>query len=194
MQSNDPIGLVTDIWQRAKEHPLLRQKSAICIATIDTDGFPDGRFVDLKQIDEQGFTLCCSYQSDKGKAIDSCDKVALTAWWEPVGYQIRVQGRANPLSGELAEQYWQSRNHSAQIISSTFQQSEPADSVDAIKEQFLEAQEHKKKQSIPRPDNWGGYCVEPKRIELLKFEDSRLHLRRNFTKLSGQWQCQILQP
>ncbi|BDX06007.1 pyridoxine/pyridoxamine 5'-phosphate oxidase [Planctobacterium marinum] len=191
---NDPTAMVAEIWQQARQHPLLKQKSVICISTIDSDGFPDARFVDLKQVNSQGFTICSGYQSDKGRAIAACDKVALTAWWEPVGYQIRIQGRATKISDALAQQYWQSRNHSAQVISSRFQQSEPCVSIDTVKQQFLDAQALLHDKSIPRPKSWGGYCVEPKRIELLKFEDSRLHLRHNFTKLSDQWQCQILQP
>ncbi|WP_223229869.1 pyridoxine 5'-phosphate oxidase C-terminal domain-containing protein [Pseudoalteromonas piscicida] len=47
---------------------------------------------------------------------------------------------------------------------------------------------------MPRPKNWGGYCINPISIEFLTFAKTRLHLRESFERNGGQWKKQWLQP
>lgn len=190
----DPIERLQTIWSQAKNNPLLQQKSAVCVSTINAEGFPDGRFVDLKEISQAGILFCSGYDSQKGRDIARNPKVAMTAWWEPVDYQVRLFGVAEKIDSSLADKYWQSRHQSARIISAHMQQSLPADSLQAIQENFKNAQAQWQEKMVPRPANWGGYRVIPQQIELLRFEASRLHYRECFTKTGSQWHYQVLQP
>ena len=51
---------------------------------IDESGFPNGRFVDLKSVDENGFTFCTYLDSAKGMQIQINPKTAMTVWWDHV--------------------------------------------------------------------------------------------------------------
>jgi pyridoxamine 5'-phosphate oxidase len=191
----NPFAKLRDWWQQAITNSPLKQKSAVCISTIDKQGFPAARFVDLKDITSTGLVFCSYLDSAKGAHIDHNNKVALTAWWEHLGKQIRVVGKASRISDRDANQYWQSRSRAAQITTLSCKQSEPIADLDDLHAQVktnTEKLEHQP--NIPRPDNWGGYLVEPISIEFLTFKDDRLHIREVFSLEGSNWQKQLLQP
>lgn len=204
--SENPIPIFIQRWQTALQDSPLQQKNAVCVSTINEDGFPDGRFVDLKQVDDAGFIFCTDLDSQKGHDIRNNDKVAITAWWDHVGYQIRITGRASQIDEELATIFWQTRSRSAQLTTSCFTQGLPIADAEAVTQKFTDFADKNSEKTIAKPLNWGGYRVTPQIIEFLTFKESRLHLREKFTRtknltgqitLTGQdndWQKQILQP
>lgn len=54
---DNPITKFENWWQEALINSPLQQQSAVCVSTIDEDGFPSGRFVDLKSASEKGFVF-----------------------------------------------------------------------------------------------------------------------------------------
>ena len=46
----------------------------------------------------------------------------------------------------------------------------------------------------PRPEHWGGYQVNPQRIEFWQGRPSRLHDRINYRKVNNQWMIERLAP
>ena len=181
-------------WRQAKADPSLKHKGAACVSTIDEDGFPNARFVDLKAATQDGFTFCTFFDSRKGVEIERCPKVALTIWWENVGYQVRIQGTASRITRASAGEYWRSRTRDAQLTTLCSRQSAPLlserqllDQLAALRESFGDAE-------IPLPDNWGGYIVDPVSVEFLTFKDDRLHVRERHTRTGDGWCRQLLQP
>lgn len=191
---SDPIKKFDLWWQQAKENSPLQQKSVVCISTINADGFPEGRFVDLKSADEEGFTFCTYLDSSKGQDIARNPKVALTIWWDHLGYQVRVVGSAKPIDDATAEKYWQTRNREAQLTTMCFEQSQPLSSESELVSRFKQASECMQEQDIAKPNNWGGYIIKPVSIEFLTFAESRLHLRELYTKDKDSWLKSLLQP
>ena len=54
--------------------------------------------------------------------------------------------------------------------------------------------EFKDLEVIPRPAHWGGYCVNPERIEFWQGRQNRLHDRILFKKVDGDWKIERLSP
>ena len=49
--------------------------------------------------------------------------------------------------------------------------------------------------SVPLPDNWGGYRIDPVMIEFWQGRPSRLHDRIRFTRIErGNWRRERLSP
>ncbi|MDF2176915.1 pyridoxamine 5'-phosphate oxidase [Aliiglaciecola sp. CAU 1673] len=190
----DPIQQFNQWWQAAVKDSPLRQKSAVCISTINKDGFPSGRYVDLKAVDKEGFVFCTYLDSDKGRDIVNNPKVALTAWWDHMGYQVRVTGQANAIDDVKAQSYWQTRGRDAQLTTHAFAQSRPLDSQADLKSRFEAISEAFRDKGVEKPQNWGGYCIAPQTIEFLTFQENRLHLREKYLRLAQGWQLQLLQP
>ena len=190
----DPILKFKNWWGQALSNSPLKYKSAACVSTINKDGFPSGRFVDLKAVDEKGFTFCTSLDSTKGLDIQTNPKVALTFWWEHVSYQVRVLGIATELDEALAIEYWNSRTREAQITSSCFQQSKVLENESDLSVRFEKTKSSLGEQDIPKPDSWGAYIIAPVSIEFLHFKESRLHLRELFEVNENEWEKSLLQP
>ncbi|MEO3879485.1 pyridoxine/pyridoxamine 5'-phosphate oxidase [Rheinheimera fenheensis] len=191
---DNPISKFESWWQEALANSQLQQQSAVCVSTIDENGFPAGRFVDLKSVSDSGFIFCTYFDSAKGKHIKREPKTAMTIWWDHVGYQIRVVGLAQVIPDTEADCFWQARSRSAQIITTAFKQSETLNSENDLVTRLEAASTHFADRPVPRPNNWGGYCIKPISIEFLTFRQSRLHLRELFEFKSNGWIKQLLQP
>ncbi len=181
-------------WKSALINSPLKQKNAVCISTIDSNGFPSGHFVDLKSVNEIGFIFCTYLNSAKGEHLKENSKIALTLWWDHVGYQVRVLGEAEPINENEAFTYWRTRNKEAQLTTTAFQQSkllaneeELQSRIDRVSNQYINSE-------IPQPKAWGGYTIKPQSIEFLTFRESRLHLRELYTLKEGAWYKSLLQP
>ena len=191
---DNPIEKFKTWWEDSLSNTPLKQKSAVCVSTINNEGFPEGRFVDLKSVSENGFTFCTYLDSSKGSDIRRNSKVSLTVWWDHVGYQVRVVGIAEQISDLEASKYWQTRNRDAQLTTVSFAQSKPLSSESELSEKFDLMSKEVGSQSIPKPENWGGYIVRAVSIEFLTFKESRLHLRELFQENEGHWNKSLLQP
>jgi len=190
----EPLKKFKEWWNKALINSPLSQKNAVCISTIDKYGFPSGRFVDLKSAGEEGFVFCTYLDSMKGQEIKINPKIAMTIWWDHVGLQIRVIGKIRELPRSTAQQLWLSRSREAQLTTVCSQQSQRLDDKDQLVKQLDEAREQYKEKIIPKPNNWGGYIIEPLKIEFLQFKESRLHTRELFEKTDSKWTKQFLQP
>lgn len=184
---------IKQLWESAKINSPLTQKSAVCVSTIDSAGFPQSRFVDLKEIDQLGFTFCTSYNSEKGNHLSNNPKISLVAWWDYIGYQVRVVGKAVTISNELADKFWSTRSKEAHVATSCFKQSEVWDSVDSMENRYASVLAASPA-SIARPNSWGGYSVVPNSIEILKFKANRVHIREQYSRDGTSWKMQLLQP
>ncbi|SDU32644.1 pyridoxine/pyridoxamine 5'-phosphate oxidase [Halopseudomonas salegens] len=191
---DNPIAKFEQCWQAALADSPLQQKSAICVSTIDAQGFPAGRFVDLKAVTNDGFIFCTNLDSVKARHLQHNAKIALTAWWDHAGYQIRVVGLAQAITAAEADRFWHARNREAQLASSAFNQSEPLSRETELTTRFNQTADAHAGQPVPRPDNWGGFCVQPVSIEFLTFQNDRLHLREYFARSGDGWIKQLLQP
>lgn len=191
---DNPISKFESWWREALVNSPLQQKSAVCVSTIDDDGFPTGRFVDLKSVTENGFVFCTYFDSAKGRHIARNSKASIAIWWDHVGYQVRVVGSAEVMTEGEADGFWKTRSRNAQLTTTAFDQSEPLDLESELLKRLQETSEKLVDQPIPRPDNWGGYCIKPVSIEFLTFRDSRLHLRELFLCKGSDWVKQLLQP
>ena len=189
-----PLVKFNDWWKAALNDTPLKQKNAVCVSTVNSDGFPTGRFVDLKAASDKGFTFCTNLDSQKGVEISVNSKIAMTVWWDHVGYQVRVTGFALSLCEKDAIRFWKSRSRDAQLTTICSLQSQILESEEVLLEQLLTAREKFSSEEIPKPNNWGGFTIQPISIEFLTFNDNRLHLRELFEVNSGEWNKRLLQP
>ena len=190
----NPIEKFQQCWQTALLNSPLNQKSAVCVSTIDSGGFPSGRFVDLKTVNELGFTFCTYLDSAKGKHLNQNPKTALTVWWDHVGYQVRVVGVAQSIEESDAVVFWKTRSRDAQLTTTAFEQSQPLATEEELTSRAEVVAKMHLDTDIPKPQNWGGYCVKPVSIEFLTFKESRLHLRELYEKNERGWIKCLLQP
>lgn len=168
--------------------------TACCLSTIGLDGYPNARFVSLKGIVGNNFIITGTLRSRKGLEIHETNKVALTFWWAETERQIRVQGDATAISTALADRYFAERNRDSQIVSIVSHQGQVLHDSEELHQRYHEIEANSAHQPLARPDHWGGYSIEPIRIEFLEFSTSRFHNRTLYQLTNGQWATTDLQP
>lgn len=190
----DPIKLFEEWYVYALDDSPLQHSQAVCVSTVDQHGIPEARFVALKDVSEKGFTFCSAFNSPKSIAIEHNPHAALTFWWDHIERQVRITGKVLRITDEEADQFFQVRKRDAQLTSWASQQSAILDNPKLLEQRLQELEKKFEGQAIPRPKDWGGYRVQPSRIEFLKFQSNRLHERLLFTNDGSEWTSRFLQP
>ena len=171
--------------------------NAICVSSVDTEGMPNGRYVLLKDVSENGFLFYTNLKSQKGKELFGSKKGALTWWSRAQNKSVRVQGSVNQVSDEVANNYWSTRKEDAKISAILSKQSEEVTSRDQLEEEFTKLKAKYAGKEIPRPDHWSGVIISPQKIEFWEATDeytSRLHNRFVFELQNDQWVTKRLYP
>lgn len=170
-----------------------RVPAACCLSTIGLDGYPNARFVALKEVRDGQFIITGPLSSRKGQEIAKYPKAALTFWWPATGRQVRVQGDAVQIDASDADRFFSKRPREAQIVSWISKQGLPLKDVTELHEQYAHFTKSAERE-ISRPENWGGFSINPIRIEFLSFSSERFHERLLYSNEGVEWKMQKLQP
>jgi pyridoxamine 5'-phosphate oxidase len=192
--SEDPIAQFSRWFKEAETCQALEQANAMCLSTMDLDGFPDGRMVLLKGFDARGFVFYTNFHSVKGRSLQALPRAALTFFWDPLHRQVRIQGDVAPVKDAEADAYWASRPRISQISAWASRQSEPMDRLGVL---IKRLQEYRKKFGtgvVPRPPHWSGFRVAPRKIEFWRARRGRLHERFLYQKKESRWIASRLFP
>lgn len=191
---HDPIELLREWHRLATEAGPASHPGAVCVSTVDAEGKPHARVVDLKAIRSDGLVFCTSYASPKGRQIDANPNVSLSFWWDHVGRQVRVLGSAARITAGEADRFFQDRTRDAQLASWAFDQSAPFADGASSADRLASIQERFRSGAVPRPRQWGGYVVAPVRVEFLIFDRARAHRRTLYERNGSDWTVLELQP
>jgi pyridoxamine 5'-phosphate oxidase len=170
--------------------------TAGCFSTIGLDGFPNARFVSLKEVVADGFIITGELSSRKGLEVAQNNRVALTFWWPLSGKQVRIQGKAHRLQGAIADQYFQERPASARMVSVLCKQGEVVEDFQNLQRRYQELSARLLHGAIrlERPETWGALAIYPIRIELMAFAETRLHHRILYEWFGERWVVSHLEP
>ena len=167
--------------------------TAMVLASSGTNRVISQRYVLLKGIETNGLLFYTDTSSTKGHQIAENSLVSALFPWHALERQVRVQGRAIPLNRQQVKDYFESRPIASQVAAYTSNQSQPIDSRAELERRFLENIELFK-ESVPLPERWGGYLIEPNLIEFWQGGDHRLHDRFEYTLIGQAWSIRRLQP
>lgn len=173
----------------------IMEPNAMCLATVSADGRPSVRIVLLKGVEEGKFLFYTNYQSKKGIQLETNPACALTFFWPELERQVRIEGSVERVSAEKSTEYFQSRPRGSQLGAWVSPQSSPVKDR-SILEQRMQEMEKKFEgvEQLPKPQQWGGYAVNPYLIEFWQGRPNRLHDRIEFVKTEASWTMNRLAP
>lgn len=190
----DPIGQFTKWFDEAIASNV-PEPNAMNLATINENGRPASRIVLLKGVEDHKFVFYTNYQSRKGKELDGNPACALTFFWPELERQVRIEGVASRIDDKRSEKYFQSRPRGSQVGAWASPQSTLISDRSILEERAKKIEEKFKGQDIlPKPNQWGGYGIDPLMIEFWQGRPSRLHDRILYTKDDGVWKINRLAP
>jgi pyridoxamine 5'-phosphate oxidase len=172
----------------------LHEPNAMTLATATPDGRPSARVVLLKGLDERGFVFYTNYGGRKAREIRENPYCALVFYWGELERQVRVEGRAERLSGDESDAYYASRPRGSRLGAWVSEQSRPVEGREALEERLRRVEEEYEGREVPRPPFWGGYRVEPESLEFWQGRENRLHDRLLYSRSGAGWEITRLQP
>lgn len=191
--TDDPIGWFRRVLGQAQSsEPFDATRAAL--ATTDAEGRPEVRFVLVKEADDRGFTFFTNLESAKARALARNPHAALAFHWASLRVQVRVAGRVERTADAEADAYFAMRPRGSQIGAWASEQSSPIADRAALDSRFAEAAKRFHGTRVPRPPFWGSFRIVPTSIEFWRQRDDRLHDRWLYTRDTGAWRMQRLQP
>jgi pyridoxamine 5'-phosphate oxidase len=189
----DPIDLFEAWFGAARESGILLPES-VALATSTPEGVPSVRMVLLKSVDARGFVFFTNYGSQKARELESNPRAALCFHWAVLQRQVRAAGRVERVSTQESADYFATRGRGSQLGAWASLQSQPLSSRDELERRAREVEERFAGGEVPLPPFWGGYRLDPLRIEFWQGRADRLHDRLVFQREAGGWATQRLHP
>jgi len=194
MSSHDPFTLFGRWFESARQTGIDKPHAA-ALATVDATGQPSCRMVLLSSYDTRGFVFHSNYKSRKGEDIDHNPMAALTFWWDPLGFQVRVEGKVEKTDDIESNAYFAGRPRGSQLGAWASAQSCEIAGPEVLHRAMTEYGQKFANQHVPRPPHWGGYRLIPQTIEFWINRDDRLHDRLRYRRdADGSWHAVHLAP
>jgi pyridoxamine 5'-phosphate oxidase len=170
------------------------EPNAMTLATCSANAKPSARIVLLKGVIESGFIFFTNYDSRKGIEIASNPLASLVFLWHELERQVRVDGAIEKISREESASYFYSRPFQSQVSALVSPQSKVIQGKDALEQLHAEKTALYSNNTVPFPENWGGYLVKPEVIEFWQGRSSRFHDRICYKREFGNWKIERLAP
>ena len=192
--SHNPLDQFNKWLQEAIKNQV-PEPNAMVLATVNKDGQPGARNVLLKSADDNGFIFFSNKNSDKATDLKQNPNCTLLFSWLSQHRQVIVKGKAEEISKEESNTYFQTRPYGSRISAWVSNQSQLIKNREELETKVKEFMD-KYPENVPMPDHWGGYLVKPESIEFWQGRYSRLHDRIRYFRsdTKSDWEMQRYFP
>lgn len=191
----NPFSLFDRWFKEVKSNSGNSEVNAMTLSTIDKSGFPKGRIVLLKYYSIDGFIFFTNYNSDKSLSIEINNKVSISFFWEEFERQVIIKGFAEKTSAELSDKYFNSRPKGSKLGALVSEdQSSIIESKEFLIKKFNLLTKDFEGKEIERPENWGGFSINPIEYEFWQGGENRLHDRMRYSLSENLWKIDRLSP
>ena len=182
-----------NLWLQDAINNDVPEPNAMVLSTVNKQGQPSARNVLLKSADENGFIFFSNKTSDKATDLKHNPHCSLLFSWLSQHRQVIVKGKAEEISMQDSNSYFQTRPYGSRISAWVSDQSKVIKNREELEVKVKEFMD-KYPENVPMPSHWGGYLVKPESIEFWQGRPSRLHDRIRFTKKAYNWTIERISP
>jgi pyridoxamine 5'-phosphate oxidase len=168
---------------------------ALQLATAGADGRPSVRTVLVRDVCEDGWTFFTGYGSRKAVQLAEQPWAAGVFCWKTLARQVHVEGPVRRAPDDVSDAYFAHRPRGSQVGAWASRQSHTLASRAALDAAVAEVEARFAGVPVPRPPDWGGFVLQPARIELWQGRPDRLHERTLWERgRDGHWTAGLLWP
>ena len=139
------------------------EANAMALATADLEGRPCVRYLLFKSFDERGVSFHTNYGSRKGRELDANPRAAVAIFWQPLGRQVRMEGRVERSTPEESDAYFATRPRERRIGAWASRQGSVLPSREALDEPRARAERAVRRRRDPAPGVVGRLPAAPRR-------------------------------
>lgn len=169
-------------WLQVAIDAGIAEAHAMTLSTVDEQGCPDARVLILKNLDEDGWYFATTCRSPKSQQIEQNQQVALTFYWQPLGKQVRIRGKAIAASAEVCQQDFQERPLGSKAGALLGRQSDVLLSETELLEGLATQRQRLEQDPMLRNPEWVVYRVEAHEVEFWQGDTQRNHKRLRYTR------------
>jgi len=175
-------------------HDHIPNATAMSLATVDAQGHPHSRVVQLSAMDPNGFDFFTHYESDKAMHIQACQHAAIHFYWPQTHRQIRIEGIIEKLPAADSDAAFEQLRRDHQLAALVSKQSQPLPGRRTL-EQNIQIADSEHNHALQRPQHWGGYRLIPNCFEFWQGRVDYMHDRFRYTPKGHQaWSVTRLSP
>jgi pyridoxamine 5'-phosphate oxidase len=191
----DPIRQL-EHWLAEAEVARVSDATAMTLATATPDGVPSARMVLLKGVDARGLVFYTDSRSRKGQELEQNPRAALVLYWAELERQVRVEGSVSRVTQQESAAYFSSRPLGSRLSAWASHQSSVIPDREVLETRVAAlSKQYSAAKPPPLPPYWGGFRVEPARVEFWQGRESRLHDRLVYVRgEGGGWRIERLSP
>jgi pyridoxamine 5'-phosphate oxidase len=190
---SDPIQQF-EHWLNEAIAAQVMEPNGMVLATISSAHRPSSRTVLLKGVDQRGLCFYTNYSSRKGEHLRLQPYASVTFWWKEIYRQVNFEGGIKKVTRKESIAYFGKRPRGAQLAACASQQSAPLAAREELEEAFNRLKKKYRGEEVPCPKEWGGYRLEPERVEFWQGRKNRLHDRFLYVKADTGWLISRLAP
>lgn len=169
------------------------EPNAFVLATVDEDGTPSARAVLMKDFSKDGIVFYTGLESRKSRAMRATGLAAATFVWTVLHRQVRFEGTVSEVTPEESDAYFATRPRGAQVAAHASRQSEEVAERGVLDRRFADL-DQELGDVVPRPENWGGWRLEPRTVEFWQGRPNRFHDRIRYRLQGEGWVKDRLAP
>ncbi len=183
-----------ELWFKQAVDGKANEPNAFVLSTVGNDNRPSARILLLRDFDETGFVFYTNYNSRKSRDIEQNPFASMTFFWPELERQVRVEGKLMKQSAAASDLYFNARPRTSQLGAWASPQSDSLPSRSVLDTALAEMEKRFEGKPVPRPEWWGGFVLQPDKIEFWQGRPSRLHDRLLYTRAGFEWKISRLAP
>lgn len=182
----DPV-LAFEGWLAEAVAAGVPEPHAVLLATTGPDGAPSARVVLLTDVADGAWVFATDARTAKSRDLAANPRAALTFYWQPLGRQVRVAGRAHALDAAACAADFLRRSPSARAAALASRPGEQLLSVGELADAVVEARVRVDREPGLVVPTWQLWAVEPDEVELWQGVSDRAHLRVRYVRVEDRW-------